>query len=30
MKKMSYAEMVKWYYSGYPENWADKLGRVKR
>lgn len=19
-----------WYYSGYPENWADKLGGVKR
>lgn len=21
---------TKWYYSYYPENWADKLGKVKR
>ena len=29
-KKWSDAEREKWYYSRYPENWADKLGDVKR
>lgn len=29
-KKWSYTKRCKWYYGGYPENWADKLGEVKR
>lgn len=29
-KKWTYLEKNKWYYSGYPENWADKLGKVNR
>jgi len=29
-KKKIFGEISKWYYSGYPENWADKLGGVKR
>jgi len=24
----SYAKKTKWYYSSYPENWANKLGNV--
>lgn len=26
--KYSFYKLVKWYYHGYPENWADKLGNV--
>ena len=29
-KKWAYKDRIKWYYSHYPENWADKLGRVIR
>ena len=29
-KSWSYDKREKWYYSKYPENWADKLGDVKR
>ena len=29
-KKWSYRKRNEWYYSGFPENWADKLGGVKR
>lgn len=29
-KKWSYKKRNEWYYSGFPENWADKLGGVKR
>lgn len=35
--KLTYAEqyhlgrkLTKWYYSGFPEDWADKLGEVER
>lgn len=24
------SDLYNWYYSGYPEKWADKLGNVKR
>ena len=29
-KKWMYEKRAAWYYSGYPEKWADKLGGVKR
>lgn len=29
-KKWSYEKRIKWYYGGYPEKWADKLGGVIR
>jgi len=29
-KKWTGAERQKWYYGGYPENWADKLGKANR
>lgn len=29
-KDWSVEERVKWYYSQYPENWADRLGGVQR
>lgn len=29
-KGWGYAKRKDWYYSGYPENWADRLGGVKR
>lgn len=29
-KKWTYQERIKWYYSRYPERWADKLGGVIR
>ena len=29
-KGWGYAKRKNWYYSGYPENWADRLGGVKR
>ena len=29
-KKWEYEKRVKWYYSRYPEKWADKLGAVNR
>lgn len=29
-KKWTYKERNKWYYNRFPENWADKLGDVKR
>lgn len=29
-KKWSNLQRNIWYYSGYPENWADKLGKVDR
>lgn len=29
-KKWSYKEKIEWYYSRYPEDWADKLGGVER
>jgi hypothetical protein len=29
-KKWSTERRVAWYYSRYPESWADKLGGVKR
>ena len=29
-KEWPYAAKVRWYYSGFPENWADKLGGVDR
>lgn len=29
-KKWSYEKRVQWYYGGFPENWADKLGGVIR
>ena len=29
-KKWIYKERVDWYYGGFPENWADKLGNVER
>lgn len=28
--KMTVEERIRWYYKGFPENWADKLGGVKR
>ena len=27
-RKYPLYKLVKWYYSGYPEKWADKLGHV--
>jgi hypothetical protein len=29
-KKWTYTKRSNWYYGGFPENWADKLGKVKR
>ena len=29
-KHWSVIKRTEWYYSSYPENWADKLGRVNR
>lgn len=29
-KKWNYDKRCKWYYNGFPENWADKLGGVER
>lgn len=29
-KNKSYSYREKWYYTGYPENWADKLGGINR
>ena len=29
-KKWQYEKRQKWYYSQYPEKWADKLGHVER
>lgn len=29
-KKWSYKKRANWYYSRFPENWADKLGCVER
>lgn len=29
-KKWPTKQRIKWYYSRYPENWADKLGGVNR
>lgn len=29
-KGWSYDRKCKWYYSGFPENWADKLGGIER
>ena len=29
-KDWPYRKRKDWYYSGYPENWADRLGGVKR
>lgn len=29
-KGWDYTKLMNWYYSGYPENWADRLGGVKR
>lgn len=30
MNDKTVEEKLKWYYSGYPERWADKLGKVER
>lgn len=29
-RKWSYIKRNNWYYKGFPENWADKIGVVKR
>ena len=29
-RKWSYKKRSEWYFGGYPENWADKLGTVRR
>lgn len=29
-RKWNYDKRCKWYYDGFPENWADKLGGVER
>jgi len=30
VRKIGYTAATKWYYEGYPEKWADRLGKVKR
>lgn len=29
-ENMNFLERRKWYYSGYPEDWADKISNIKR
>lgn len=29
-KKWDYTKRSNWYYAGFPENWAEKLGETKR